>query len=386
MPILRRRSSTRMWTGTISARCIAGFTLGREQHVTGRLLLVAGAVLGAVVPVGAQQPERPTGAVRGEVVAEATGERLAYVLVALPPRFPQRFTDDSGYFVFDHVPAGAHRLVVRQVGYLPLDTVLAVRDGPVRVRIAMRSVAFELPPITVVRRATCRAPGPPDPVHSPELALAFEQLRQNAERYELLAEAYPFRYWIVRTIVEEDGAGVRQSERVDTTGKPSRGRWRYAPGRVVTPTTEPGRPSVDRVIHIPDLADLADSVFHGTHCFSFGGLEPLEGRAYLRIEFLAAVALPGSDVDGTAWLDPDTYQLRHLRLVLTRPGGAGRGVKGFVAEVRFREIVPAIIVPAHLAAVTTLGAGRLRLNVVRRTEDQELLRIEFERPLPTRAP
>jgi len=377
-----------MWTATICARCIASFTPGHERRVTARLLLVAGAVLGTVVPAGAQQPERPTGggAVRGEVVSAATEERLAYVLVALPPRFAQRFTDDSGYFLFDHVPAGAHRLFVRQVGYLPLDTVLVVRDGPVAVRIALRSVAFELPPITVVRRATCRTPGPPDPAASPELAVVFEQLRQNAERSRLLADAYPFQYWVVRTIAEEDREGVRQSVQIDTTGSQSRRRWRYAPGRVVTPTDEPGRPSGERVMHIPELPDLADSVFHGTHCFSFGGLEPVEGRAYLRIDFLAAVSLRSSDVDGTAWLDPETYQLRQLRLVLTRPGGAGRGVKGLVAEVRFREIVPSIIVPAQVSAVTTLGPARPRMSVVRRTEEQELLRLEFLRPLPTRVP
>ncbi|MGH7568717.1 MAG: carboxypeptidase regulatory-like domain-containing protein [Gemmatimonadales bacterium] len=378
-----------MWIATISGRCIAGFIRARERYVTARVLVVAGAVgagLGSAAVVRAQQPGRPAGAVRGEVVSAATGERLAYVVVALQPAFPQRFTDDSGYFLFAGVPAGAYRLVVRQVGYLPVDTVVVVRDGPVPVRIAMRSVAFELPAIIVVRRPTCRSPGPPDPALSPELAVAFEQLRQNADRYRLLAEAYPFRYWIVRTIAEEDRDGVRQSERVDTAALQSWGRWRYGPGRVVTLTDEPGRASGERVMHIPELPDLADSVFHGTHCFSFGGLEAFEGRSLLRIEFLAARALRSSDVDGTAWLDPRTYQLQQLRLQLTRPSRAGRGVRALVAEVWFREIAPFVVVPGRVAAVTRLGPARPRLSVVRRTEEQVLLRLEFLRPLPTRQP
>lgn len=318
------------------------------------------------------------GALGGEVRAAETQDRLAYSTVTLLPRLSARFTDDSGAFAFRDIPPGSYRLIVRQIGYAPFDTVLVVADSLLTLRVALRLLAFELPPVTVVATATCRTPGPPDPTTTPELALIFDQLRENAARYRLLVDSYPFRYWTERILEDEDREGNVLTVAVDTLELRSDARWRYAPGRLLTTELGPRRDR-ERVLNLPQLADLADSSFHRTHCFWFGGLETLEGRPHVRVDFLAAARLRTPDVDGTALLDPRSYQLRQLTLRLTRPGRAARGVTGLEVRATFGELLPSLSVPVAIAATTTVARRGARVH---QSEEQRLLRVEFLRQLP----
>ncbi|MGH7752370.1 MAG: carboxypeptidase-like regulatory domain-containing protein, partial [Gemmatimonadales bacterium] len=181
-------------------------------------------------------------AVRGRVVDELTGSNLAYSAVMLYPGFSERFADDAGGFLFPDVAPGSYRLRVRQIGYLPQDVAVPVGDtGDVVLRIALRRLVIQLPPVTVVAQAGCEQPGPPEPATTPELAVIFDQLRENAARYRLLADAYPFRYWLARVHRNEDRAGAFRVDLVDTLDYVSNAGWRYAPGRVVTPEQRGGR-------------------------------------------------------------------------------------------------------------------------------------------------
>ncbi len=146
----------------------------------------------------AQEPVPLPGVVRGEVRA-ASGERIPYAIVVLGPGARQRFADDSGAFRFEGVPSGAHRLLVRQVGYSPLDTAVAVvPEGTLTLSLHLTPLTVRLSDVTISVPAQCVRPGLPDSVQHPDLASVFEQLKENAERYRLLADSYPAEYRMER--------------------------------------------------------------------------------------------------------------------------------------------------------------------------------------------
>ncbi len=333
------------------------------------LLIVAA----AAVPTGL---EAQRAFVRGAVVSAETGEGIPYALVVLRPPFSQRFADSVGWFAFLDVAAGTYQLAVRQVGYVPLDTTVTVGTGPLGLRFELRRVAVELAAITVRADAPCTDPGAPDPARDPALAIVFDQLRENAARYLLLADQYPFRYRMVRRLTQEFSSGASRFVYGDTIEIRSDDRWRYRPGRVVTY----GRGSMSqvKVVHLPELPDLADPNFHRTHCFRLAGLDSLDGRPHARLEFRAAAALDEADVDGSAWLDTAGYRLRRIAIRLTRPERADQEIGAISAMVTFREELPFLLVIERVFALTTRrrpGAGGL----VGRTEEQRLVGVEFRR-------
>ncbi len=142
----------------------------------------------------AQQPS-----LRGTVVSVESGEPLGFTIVGLRPTAGRQFTDSAGGFAFAGTAAGRYVLSVRQIGYTPLDTQIVVRgDSTTVVRVALRHLAIDLPPVTVAGQQ-CTNPGRPDSSDAALLAV-FDQLQENARRFELLAASYPFRYRLERTV------------------------------------------------------------------------------------------------------------------------------------------------------------------------------------------
>ena len=306
--------------------------------------------------------------VHGTVVNAETGEPLAFSIVALQPGFAEHFTDQAGAFTFTNVSTGTYRLRVRQIGYSPVDTTLTVgSDSDLSIRIALRRVAVELPPITVTGALTCVQPGPPDAAVTPALASVFDQLLENARRYRLLADSFPFTFVIERT----SSTGVDTIEQ--TSGDE---RHRYRPGRVVDAGTGPWRDR--RVVLLPGLEEFGDSAFVRNHCFRLAGRDTAEGEVFVRIDFEPAARLRSADVAGAAYLDPGSYQLRYTRVRLTRPERSLPEVLGLVATTRFREIAPGIVLHDRVRAVATLP------RQVERIEEQRLLGVRFQRPFPQR--
>src|SRR6266487_489878 len=74
-----------------------------------------------VTAAGAQQRS-----LIGTAVSATTGEPLPFSIVALLPGFAQRFTDGAGRFAFASVGGGRYHLVVRQIGFYPVDTTIIV--------------------------------------------------------------------------------------------------------------------------------------------------------------------------------------------------------------------------------------------------------------------
>jgi hypothetical protein len=332
----------------------------------------------------AQEAAARAGSVRG-VVTSTSAEPVPYAVVALAPGFGQRFTDETGAFAFPNVPPGTYRLVVRQVGFRPFDTtVVKVAGRAVAFTVAMDRLAVELTEITVVAARRCSAPGIPDSALAPELAAVFSQLRQNAERYALLADSYPFNYLIARTYTDYDDADKVLWTTTDTVQYRSNARSHYRPGDVVGFGPGPSRSTMP-ILRLPALSDLADSAFLSNHCFTFAGTPSRDGKRVVRFEFRAADSLRTPDIEGNVELDARSYQVRSATIRLTRPGRALPGLYSAASTITFAELFPNIVLPSRVdgTLVPDLQFG-VRRRMVRSTEEQRLLEVRFVRELPRR--
>ena len=350
--------------------------------------LVVGAALlvlaGGAMPTHAQASQR--GEVRG-TVRSTLGERVSYAVVALEPGASRRFTDDSGAFALPGLAPGTYQLRARQVGYRPFDTTLVVpQDSTVTVTIGLEHLVVELQAIRVIARAIssdrCTAPGPPDPKLDPDFAAVFDQLRENAERYWLLADSYPAIYRLERRFgrPESYGRGV-EWRRLDTLSLWTDARWHYAPGRVVTEERAPH--GTETQVNLPGLPDFADSAFLANHCFAFAGIEKVDGRPYARLDFRAADAIQAPDVNGSALLDPESYLIRFLRVHLTEPGRVSPFLESLEGTVAFREVMPLLVLPDRISKLERDYDGG---QIVRNFEEQRMVGFTFVRSPPTEHP
>lgn len=328
--------------------------------------------------------------VRG-VVRATTGEAIPYASVALLPAFATRFTDDSGAFVFTAVAPGTYHLVARQVGYTPRDTSIVVEaSASVTVAVALEHFVVELSAITVVGAMArpgglwrCTNPGAPDSAQDPAGAAVFDQLRENAQRYLLLADSYPAFYRLERRFGRHD----RDWERLavswaDTVGLRTDTRWRYAPGHLLADMPL-ARGRTELEVQLPTLPDLVDPVFLRNHCFRLEGLDTIAGGQYVRLDFRAAERIVDPDADGSAYLDRSTYLIRYAKVWLTRPERAGTGLASFQATVAFREILPDLVLPERISSVQFAYQGA---QLVEFAEEQRMIDMSFLRPLPQRRP
>jgi len=312
----------------------------------------------------------------GTVVSATSGEPLPYSIVALLPGFAQRFTDGAGRFEFRGVPAGRYHLLVRQIGYYPLDSAIIISpDAAPAVQLALRHLALELPALTVTAAQMCVVPGTPDSSPDPRLSAVFGQVLENARRLRLLNDSFPYEYRLQRTTWTVDRDSREELVRRDTLTQDTEEGWRYRPGQLVAWRLGPsGR---ELFVRLPSLVDFADSAFVGAHCFWLAGRDSLGGDTQIRLDFAPPAFIRTTDVAGAAYLDPATYQLRYTIVRLTRPERDLHDVASLVATSHFREIAPGIPLQDHVRAVTTLRASSRE----QRIEEQWLLTVNFRRPL-----
>jgi len=333
----------------------------------------------AVAPTRAQEA---TALLRG-AVTDTFGTRVPHALVRLLPAGAERFTDVLGGFVFAGLEPGSYRLQARQVGFEPHESTVTLGSGEATVRVTLRPLIIRLDELTVSVAGRCRAPGSPESGPEAALAAVFSQLRENARRFAVLADSYPFQYFVERIFTNTLEEGSDRTIATDTVAFESSARPRYRPGRVVGWGVGP-RGTRTRAIQLPSLPDLADSAFIANHCFGFGGtVERDDGRRLLRVTFRASEDLRSSDVDGHADLDPDTYQLRTLSTRLTRPGRAMTGVASASATIELTELFPGLLVPGSVRSVVEPTIDARGLPPVRSFVDvQRLLRARFIRASP----
>lgn len=309
---------------------------------------------------------------RGTVTSAETGQPLGYSIVTLYPISGKQFTDAAGTFTFDVSRTGSYVLSVRQIGYTPLDSQIIVQAdtaGATVVNVALRRLAIELPPVTIAV-LPCGDPGAPD---SSDAALlnVFDQLQENARRYELLAQSYPFRY-------DLEIAERTVNQRGDT-GKPT--RWRlhfssrdtrpYQVGRVIEPAWGPWRnPMGTHLIHDTDLADLGNENFIANHCFRLAGTDTLGGEALIRIDFEPAMRIVTADMAGSAYLDPESFQVRYTTTWITRPERSELDdLRSVIFFTRFGSIAPGVPLQDSLSVVTTYRYSRSIKIQTQRTSD-----------------
>jgi len=321
----------------------------------------------------AQQPS-----LRGTVVSAETAQPLSFSIVTLRPNVGRQFTDGTGAFAFAGTNAGTYVLSVRQIGYAPLDTqIVLAGDTTATVRIALRHLAIELPPVTVAARQ-CTSPGRPDSSDAALLAV-FNQLQENAHRFELLADSYPFHYDLELALREVNQRGDTSRPVVRRLRFSSDDTHPYAVGRVVEPAWRPwGSPDSMVVIHSAELQDLGNANFVLNHCFRLAGRDTIGGETLVRIDFEPAIRIGSADIAGAAYLDSNTYELRYTETSLTRPErSALTNVRSMRFRTRFRNIAWGVPLQDSLTVITTYRYGRQT-----KIDTQRTVEVRFRRQPP----
>jgi carboxypeptidase family protein len=314
----------------------------------------------------------------GTVVGFESGQPLGFSIVTLAPRIGKQFTDAGGAFAFASVSPGTYLLSIRQIGYAPLDTQIVITgDSATVVRVALRRLAIELPPLTVTAKR-CTHPGRPDSTDAALLAV-FSQLEENAKRFELLADSYPYRYTLEigeRIVNQRGDTGRPTIRKLEFT---SRNASTYARGGVVGPSYPPWEPG-GLVIETGGPEYFANASFIANHCFHLSGRDTIAGETFVRVDFDPGERVWSADLAGAAFLDSLTYELRYMETNLTHPEETDLdGVRTMVARTRFRNVAPGVPLQDWMVVVTTYRSRRSTQVQTQRTLDVRFLR---RRPVP----
>jgi hypothetical protein len=176
-------------------------------------------------------------------------------------------------------------------------------------------------------------------------------------------------------------------ESIDTLGLSSNAQWQYEEGSMVKHVAVIGSNTGNWVFRIPSLEHFADPRFLANHCFYVAGLEDADGPRLLRIDFRAAARLTQPDVDGSIYLDPTTYQIRRSVLTLSRRPPEVLGLESMTVTTLFTEILPSISVIGSVSSLSFYDPNvPLGSELVARTEEQVLLRVQFLRGKPGERP
>jgi len=343
------------------------------MHVPRATILIAIASLPAAPAARAQETVRAS--LRGVVVAAETGERVSYALIALDPG-GERFADSTGAFVYTALAPGKYHVRLRQVGYAPFDTTLVIGTATPPMRFELKHIALEVAAVTVRTSSECASTDTTEARTAS--SQVFVQLSQNAERYRVLADRYPFSYLVTRRFEDLRGNGMAHVH-TDTLRYDSNARHPYAPGDVVRPDPDVSTGNA-KVVRLPTLPDFADAAFQRFHCFRLVGVETIEGHRMIRMDFVPSRRLQTPDVDGSAYLDTATFQVRYTRVRLTRVADAAEGVESWEALTKFADVVPSLFVVMLVRAETRLTPTSR--DVVRRTEEQRLMQVLWLRARP----
>ena len=338
-------------------------------------LAAAGALLASFAPwrAGAQ-----SAVIRGTVV-DPVGGPLGYSIVSLDATDRSILTDELGRFVIVGLEAGGYHLRARHLGYLPLDTTVTITAGDAPyLELRLTHLTVQLSTMRVVAPGPCVHPGPPDPAIEPTLAAIFGQLRDNAERAVALGRQFPFVFQMERRFSVRSTNMSARPIGTDTTVIDGTLRWPYRPGHIVTMVNDRGHQV--RQLNIPGLVQLADSAFHASHCFSYGGVEELNGAPYIRVDFEPDEGIDEPEITGSAYLDTAGYQVQRIVMSLTRTSRLDPYIVALRVTSSFREIVPSIVILDSAEGVTSFEMPGGGPQV--RTERQKTVKVIFVRGTP----
>jgi hypothetical protein len=335
--------------------------LGRTAHVPATLAIL----LGAAASLARAQSAAPVqvdsaGTIVGIVTMREGGTALPYNVVSAPAVAREQFSNEAGVFTLTGLRPGPLQLRVRHLGFIPADVPVLVRAGRIdTVRIALAHIAVTLATMKVRGYAQCKNPGAPAADADSAFAAVFEQLRQNADQFQLLSRAYPYIYSVERTFSTSHVDGSIRMDNVDTAAFTSADTWSYHPGTVVQ--REGGLHLLGfgtLMMHIPTLANFADWAFVDNHCFYYSGIETVNGVDLLRIDFIAASHISDPDVDGSMYLDPHNFQIRRSVVRLSRIPRDIAGLRETEAVTYFGEVVTSVPVIAGIMSVNNSSCDR----------------------------
>ncbi|MHB1073033.1 MAG: TonB-dependent receptor plug domain-containing protein [Gemmatimonadaceae bacterium] len=114
-------------------------------RITARLVLAVAALLAAATPSSV----RGQGVVLAGTVMDTAGHPLAAVEFTLPGSSARAISDDAGHFRMAGLPEGSIVLRARRIGYRLTSIPLETAKLPPEVRITLRAIPIELPPVVV---------------------------------------------------------------------------------------------------------------------------------------------------------------------------------------------------------------------------------------------
>jgi hypothetical protein len=346
-----------------------------------RMMRSAAIVLFALATGTAAAQGAPQGALLlGDVVNRETGTPLGHSMVTVLPAQHQTFTSDAGIFAFANMEPGRYRIRAAHIGYAPVEVNVEIPEtgAPPRLKIELTHLTMQLATVRVTTASRCTVPGRPDPVKEPDFAAIVAQVRLNAEQYQLLSDSFPYTYHVEQVYQSMHGDSSRFDPKVEHVTFRSDGHgWEYKVGDVIE-----RRADGHTLMHLPTLRDFASYDFLNNHCFHYGGVEATRDGNMLRIDFAADVQLRTPDIDGSVYLDAQTYAIRRMELQLSKiPGSLIGEVTAVHVVTIFGEIAPSIDIITDVHGITYFrhrGWGA----TIAMTEDQHSFSFEWLGPNP----
>lgn len=317
----------------------------------------------AAAPCSAQQGV----VVGGVVVSSATGQSLPFATVSVANGI-ERFTSEDGSFSLSLDP-GEHRLRIKQLGYSPLDTLIAVRRG-----VDLHALTFVLKPVaftlsTIRTFASSCAAGE----NTGEISGILAELEKNAEREKLLRNDYPFLYDLERRTEVASRSGT-MSVKTDTVRFVSTVNGTYRPGQLVR-LVDSTAPNGLREMRIPELIDLADPAFLANHCFRYAGIERVDSAPAYRIDFKPSSDLNGPDVEGSAFIDSSSYMIRESIFRLTKPDKLRPPIIGIEVTTLYHQIFNGVALFGQINSAQPLTRNEMLHTT--QTQNQRLIAVRF---------
>ncbi|HEV2641840.1 MAG TPA: carboxypeptidase-like regulatory domain-containing protein, partial [Candidatus Elarobacter sp.] len=288
----------------------------------------------------------------------------------------RRFGDADGKFSF-RVQPGRYHVRVRQIGFMPHDTLITVMGDTPPLVVKMTSVPVVLSQVTVRALQHCMKAGV-DSTEEPILWGMFSAVRENALREQLLRRSYPFEYMVEVAQTATPAIGRhKQKPALDTLIYRSDAMMPYARGAIVFTDRTDWRGALDRM-RLPATIDFADDTFVASHCFEYGNTE--SGDYSITFHPLEAITAP--DVEGTITFDTATYVVRTADVKLTRAKDVAPGFERLEVRTTYREVIPKVALPLVVESTQQYHSAGPDPMLFVATESQTIRSLRFLRGVP----
>jgi hypothetical protein len=307
---------------------------------------------------------------------------LPYSTVSIRETGTERFANDRGEFVLLGLAPGSYHLRVKMLGFAAVDTliVLSTERALPNLTVVLRPIAFNLATVTIKGTRACVDPGDSTNADS-DFRTILTELRKNAERERLLVSSYPFEYRIAKWFDSSDPAVLPQWGGTDTVAYRSDARPHYSPGMLFRDDPTIKAPN-NRIMTVPGLEDIGDPEFLRSHCFIYAGSQADSGVVIHRIDFRPNKTLRAPDVEGSAFLDGDSFVIRRAIFRVTRPAQLRPPVIDLQVTTNYREIFPGVTVIGEVRSQQSVRPTFSSLRTVQLTERQRLVDVRFLKGLP----